>query len=426
MPAGLEYPVLNQSLTADVAIVGAGFAGLSAAKRLHELNPKSRIIVLEARHIAEGPAGRNSGFLIDLPHNLGSKDYLGTLDDDRQQISMNRQAIEFANQVADEYSLSEDAFAISGKINGAATESGHKHNMSFAKRLDQLGENYEILDAKGMKEITGSDYYLSGIAMPGTAMIQPAVYITGLAQGIHKSGVEIFEKTPVIDIVRKGIGWRLKTPAASIDAGTVVLAVNGHVESFGYFRHRLIHIILYASMTRRLTQDEVQKLGGESQWGLTPSDPYGTTVRRISGFGGDRIVVRNGISWAPDRTVSGNQMDSHVKIHDRTFRKRFPQLGEVTMEYRWGGLLCLSRNAVPAFGELEENLFSACCQNGLGTTKGTLSGKLTADLICGIKSASLEHYQQQAEPKKLPPEPFASIGGKLSLRWGEFKAGLEK
>ncbi len=426
MPAGLEYPELNQSLTADIAIVGAGFAGLSAAKRLHELNPKSRVVVLEARHIAVGPAGRNSGFMIDVPHNLGSKDYLGTLDNDRQQISMNREAIEFANQVADEFSMPENVFAIPGKINGAATESGHKHNMSFAKRLDQLGENFEILDAKGMKEITGSDYYLSGIAMPGTAIIQPAAYITGLALGIHKSGVEIFEKTPVIDIVRKGSGWRLKTPAASIDAETVVLAVNGHVESFGYFRRRLIHIILYASMTRRLTQDEVQKLGGESQWGLTPSDPYGTTVRRISGFGGDRIVVRNGISWAPNRTVSENRMNNIVRTHDRTFLTRFPQLGSVTMEYRWGGLLCLSRNAVPAFGELEENLYSICCQNGLGTTKGTLAGKLIAELICGINSASLEYYKKQAQPKKMPPEPFASIGGNLSLRWGEFKAGKEK
>ena len=426
MPAGLEYPELKQSQTADVAIVGAGFAGLSAARRLNQLDPKSRVIVLEARRIAEGSSGRNSGFMIDVPHNLGSKDYLGTLDDDRQQISMNREAIEFANQVADEFLMPEDTFSIPGKINGAASEIGQKYNLNFAKHLDHLGERFELLDAKTMKEITGSDFYLSGLKMPGTAIIQPAAYITGLARGIYASGVDIFENTPVIEIAREGNRWKLKTPAASIDAETVVLAVNGHVESFGYFRRRLIHIYLYASMTRRLTQDEVQILGGESRWGLTPSDPFGTTVRRISGVGDNRIVIRNGISWAPNRTVSAKRMNRLTQAHDRSFHARFPQLGEVTMEYRWGGLLCLSRNSVPAFGELEENLFSACCQNGLGVAKGTLSGKLAAELICGSSSPSLEYFRQQAQPRKLPPEPFASIGGNLSLRWGEFKAGKEK
>ncbi len=426
MPAGLEYPELKQSQTADVAIVGAGFAGLSAARRLNQLDPKSRVIVLEARRIAEGSSGRNSGFMIDVPHNLGSKDYLGTLDDDLQQISMNREAIEFANQVADEFPMPEDTFSIPGKINGAASENGHKFNLKFAKHLDHLGERFEWLDAKTMKETTGSDFYLSGLKMPGTAIIQPAAYITGLARGIYTSGVEIFENTPVIEIAREGNRWKLKTPAASIDAERVVLAVNGHVESFGYFTRRLIHIYLYASMTRRLTQDEVQILGGESRWGLTPSDPFGSTVRRISGAGDNRIVIRNGISWAPNRTVSAKRMNRLTQAHDRSFDARFPQLGEVTMDYRWGGLLCLSRNSVPAFGELEENLFSACCQNGLGVAKGTLSGKLAAELICGSSSPSLEYFRQQAQPRKLPPEPFASIGGNLSLRWGEFKAGKEK
>ena len=155
MPAGSEYLELKQSQTADVAIIGAGFAGLSAARRLNQLDPKSRVIVLEARRIAEGSSGRNSGFMIDVPHNLGSKDYLGTLDDDRQQMSMNREAIEFANQVADEFPMPEDTFSIPGKINGAASEIGHKYNLKFAKHLDHLGERFELLDAKAMKEITG-------------------------------------------------------------------------------------------------------------------------------------------------------------------------------------------------------------------------------------------------------------------------------
>lgn len=100
-------------------------------------------------------------------------------------------------------------------------------------------------------------------------------------------------------------------------------------------------------------------------------------------------------------------------------------LAGVEMDYRWGGLLCLSWNSVPAFGEIEPGLFSACCQNGLGTAMGTLSGKLVAELIAGIPSQSLLNMQSHPDPRKLPPEPFLSLGANATMRWGEAKAGRE-
>ena len=71
------------------------------------------------------------------------------------------------------------------------------------------------------------------------------------------------------------------------------------------------------------------------------------------------------------------------RAHDRAFAARFPMLSGVAMEYRWGGRLCLSLNGSPAFGEVAEGLYAACCQNGLGTVKGTLAGMLAADLAAG-------------------------------------------
>jgi len=95
------------------------------------------------------------------------------------------------------------------------------------------------------------------------------------------------------------------------------------------------------------------------------------------------------------------------------------------MEYQWGGRLCLSRNNVPAFGELETGLFTACCQNGLGVAKGTASGKLAAELACGHQSELLTNMLQQQKPVKLPPEPFTWIGANAVMRWGELRAGAE-
>ncbi len=102
---GQPAPVtLDGDLTVDFALVGGGFAGLSAARRLMQLNPGAKIAVLEASRLAEGASGRNSGFMIDLPHELQSDDYAGH-GDDRAMIDMNRGAIAFAADVVADYGI---------------------------------------------------------------------------------------------------------------------------------------------------------------------------------------------------------------------------------------------------------------------------------------------------------------------------------
>lgn len=426
LPPGPSYPNLQVNQSADFAIVGAGFAGLSAARRLRQLNPDSAVAVLEARNIADGPAGRNSGFMIDIPHHLGSRDYSGMAEADRKQVALNREAIAFAADAVKEYSMPDEAFTQSGKINAAATRAGIRRNLGFAAHLDLLGEPYELLDEKAMHRISGSRYYLGGLRTPGAAMIQPALYVRELAHGVSRNNVELFENSPIVKFERVGGRWNLATPEGSLSATKVIIAVNGHVESFGYFRKRLMHIYLYASMTRQLDENEIGALGGMRRWGFTPANPLGTTVRRTSGIGGDRIVVRNRFTWAPKRTVSASKPESMAAVHDRSFRSRFPNLADVEMEYRWGGLLCMSRNSAPAFGELEPNLYSACCQNGLGIAYGTLSGKLAAELASEQVSPSVEIMLGQPRPRRMPPEPLSSIGANVIMGWGEIKAGKER
>ena len=425
LPPAQAYPSLEEKKTADWLIIGGGFAGLSAARRLQQLHPKDTVIVVEARGIAEGPAGRNSGFMIDLPHNLGSSDYAGALNEDRMQTEMNRHAINFAKETALEFGFPQEAIVVSGKVNAAASEKGMRHNLDYSKHLKTLGEDFELLDEKQMHSICGSKYYKQGLFTPGTAMLQPAMYIRELAGAFAKSGGMIFENSAVTNLEKRTSDWQASSQRGAVTAGKVILAVNGHAESFGLFKRRLMHIYLYASMTRPLGETEVSQLGGEQNWAFTPADPLGTTVRKISGTGGTRIVVRNRFTWSPSRTVNETKMRSIAKIHDRSFKARFPMLGNMEMAYRWGGLLCLSLNNVSAFGEVEENLFSACCQNGLGTAKGTMSGILAAEQASNINSGFLDHMLAAAQPKKLPPEPFSSIGANAYMRWGEYKAGAE-
>ena len=423
---GPRYAALDTRRTADWLIIGAGFAGLAAARHLRLLHPADSIVVLEARRIAEGPVGRNSGFMIDLPHNLVSEDYAGALEADRSQTAMNRAAIDFAERAAQDYGFSPNAFVRSGKINAAATQKGAAHNMDYAAHLSALGETHELYDAAQMQALCGSSYYQSGLYTPGTAMLQPALFAREMAAGLVSQGVAVHENTAVRALDRDGTTWVATTPGGTVTAPKVILAVNGHVESFGHFRKRLMHIYLYGSMTRPLTSEEERHLGGEAIWGLTPADPMGTTLRRIRAQDGTRIVVRNGVTWNPARSSNEREVARIGAVHDRTFRARFPMLATVTMQHRWGGLLCLSRNASSAFGEIEPGLYSACCQNGLGAAKGTLSGMLAADLASGRASAHLDHLLSEAPPSRIPPRPLSSIGANAVMRWKEFRAGAER
>lgn len=416
---------LEGAMTADWLVIGAGFAGLAAARRLSLIAPGERIVVLEARRVAEGPAGRNSGFMIDLPHNLASRDYAGALDADRAAIAANRAAISFAAETAGAFGIGADAFAPVGKINAAATEAGLRHNADYAAHLGRLGEPCRLLDAAEMRALTGTDYYRGGLHTPGTVILQPALFVRSVAAGLRSNRVQVFEHSPVTALARHSGAWTATTPGGTISAPRAILAVNGHAESFGFFAGRLLHVFTYASMTRTLNPEEAAALGGAQRWGVTPADPLGTTVRRISGAGGDRIVVRNRFTCDPSMEVTQARVAKVGRDHDRAFAARFPGLAGIAMEYRWGGRLCLSRNDAPAFGEVDEGLFAACCQNGLGTARGTLAGMLAADLAAGRRSNLLEQVEAGPKPERLPPAPFARVGATAVIRWGEYRAGAE-
>ncbi len=427
LPPTPPRAVLMGEQTCDIAIIGAGFAGLSAARRLMQIDPTLSVVVLDAGRVATSSAGRNSGFMIDLPHELTSADYAGSGEaHDRTLTRLNRNAIDFAEIACADYGMADGSFQRSGKINGAASAVGDTANRSYADHLKALNEPHEMLDATAMRQITGSAYYTGGLFTPGTAMIQPAAYIRGLALGLEAQGVQVFDSSPVTGFDSTGSGWALATPQGRLRAGRVILANNGHLESFGFKSGRLMHIMLNACMTAEIGADDLRKLGGQETWGLTPSDPMGCTVRRIStAQGGNRIVIRQGGYYRPNMQTSAADL-ARVTARMRTkFDARFPGLRHVPFEFNWSGHLCLSKNAVSVMRELEPGLFSACVQNGLGTTRGTLTGCGAAELAMGQSSDITRFFTAEAEPSRLPPHPFDTIGANAYLRFKEWQARVE-
>jgi glycine/D-amino acid oxidase-like deaminating enzyme len=234
--------------------------------------------------------------------------------------------------------------------------------------------------------------------------------------------VTLFEKTPVLSFERSGSAWLVKSPNGSVRAAKIIMANNGHAESFGFFRRKLMHVFTYASLSEEFAPS---RLGGERQWAATPALPMGTTVRRISTSNGDRILIRSRYSYNPSIEIGDSDIRSAGRLHDGKFTHRFPNLVGVGMEYRWGGAMALTRNHVPAFGEVEQQVYAACGCNGLGASNSTAAGIAAAELALGHESDLGRVYRQLASPVSLPPQPLTTIGAKIHLAYREWNAGAD-
>jgi len=422
LPRREPKPALQGNITADVAIIGGGFAGLAAARRLHQLDPTLKVVILEAHEMAQGAAGRNSGFVIDLPHEVSSEDYGGDASQQRNYDTfIQRTAIAMIREVAEEQNWGKDIFDPCGKYNVAMGSKGDAHVQSYARSLDKVNEEYKLLNQDEISAVTGSRAFTSAIYTPGTAIIQPAAYIRGLADSLTNP-VTLYENTLVTSFESAGSGWMLKTLKGSVSTAKVILANNGHAQDFGLYRGRLLHVFTYASMTKAFSPE---LLGGERSWAATPAFPMGTTVRRVRGERGDRVLVRSRYTHHASQTISEKDIASAGRAHDAKYLARFPMLKDIPMEYRWGGAMALTWNGVPIFEEVERNLFAAIGCNGVGATKASALGMAAAEAALGMKSEFVKIFNGFAAPKKLPPQPFLSIGAGVKLKYSEITAGIE-
>ncbi|MBV1788250.1 FAD-binding oxidoreductase [Marinobacterium sp. D7] len=411
---------LAPPLEADWVIVGAGFTGLAAARQLALHYPGDRILLIDAQRVADGASGRNSGFLIDLPHDLSAPDYIGDLVAARNDMTLNRAATGYLRDILKKEDI-ECHWRECGKIQGAVSTSGIKVLDAYRSGLDRLGTEYRMMNSDTLERKLGTSYYRQGLFTPGTVLVQPAALARGLANALPQN-VQLCEQTPVTQ-VEYGTPITLTTPGGTIKTGKLLLTTNAFAKEFGFFGNALLPVFTYGGITRQLTEEEQQLVGGDPYWGIIPADPFGSTVRRTPD---QRILIRNTFSYNPTGR-STDAIRARARDHiEKGFKARFPKIKNIEIEYVWGGALCLSRNHAPYFGKLRDNVYGAGCHNGLGVTKGTIAGKLLADYLAGEDSEMLRYMLSRPTPSANPPRPLLDIGIKMTLLYNQLKAGAER
>lgn len=404
----------------DFVVVGGGITGLCAARRLAELAPEASVALVEADRIGRSTAGRNSGFFVDLPHDISSEGYSKSVEADKADVRMQRHGIDYVRSVVREQGIECD-WRDDGKYHASVNKRGKDALTHFADGLQRIDEKFEWLDEGAIAKVIGTSFYHGAIFTPGCSTVQPAALMRGLASTMP-SNVEVFELSPVRRMDHGDSTKVLSFADGTITAGKVVLCTNAYAATFGGSPNGLLPVYTFGSLSRKLTPDEVNALGGMNSWALIPADPMGTTVRRLST---DRVCVRNHFAFRPGLEVSTGDLRKAKHLHQRSFERRFPMLKEVSLEYTWGGALCLSANSGALFGKTDDDMYQAIGCNGLGLSRGSASGKVIAEYALGKSSDLIHQLLNQPHPRPLPMRPIADVAVSAAIWVKEFSAGVE-
>ena len=411
LPPRTPSPHLTCDVRADWIVIGAGWAGLAAARQLAVNRPSDRIVIIDAAAAADGASGRNSGFAIDLPHTSGA-----SADENRGALGHMRLArgrIAHLKEQIEAHGIDCD-WRERGKYQAAVTTRGVAEYLDpFAEALAHMGEPFEWIEAAALREKLGTVHFTRAVYTPGGALMNPVALVRGLADSLP-GNVELYEHTPAL-CVEYANGTRVTTPEGTIRAPQCILAVNGFAPRFGAFERRVLPMLAFASLSRPLTNAQQAAYGVAEDWGMTPANSFvGTTMRYTSDR---RLLIREKISYRPGMRVTEAERRRAAARHKRLFDARFPMLHDVELAHTWSGFAALTRNFAPGFGRIRGGVHAACCQNGVGVAKGTIAGVLAADLACGRDNPLLAEMEALGSPSPLPPEPALGLGVRSRLAW---------
>lgn len=413
-------PPLIGDAKAPWVVIGAGFTGLAAARQLALNFPDDTVILVEAQQVGFGTSGRNAGFLIDVPHDIGAPDYIGDQTIARQILNLNQTGQRILKDLVDQHKIVDAQLRHSGKYQCAVEDSGIAVLEAYRGGLEKLGQPCKLIDGKDMPDHVGTSFYRKALYTPGTMLVQPSALVKGLADSLPEN-VKLYEDMPITAIEYEP-EIVLHHASGRIIANKLVLANNAFGTHFGFLERRIIPIFTYGSLTRPLTKAEADSIGGQDFWGIIPADPFGTTLRRTHD---NRILARNSFTFNVDGRYKPGATEKFRQQHRQSFERRFPGLSDVNFEYTWGGGLGMTRNGSSFFGELRKNVYGSLGCNGLGTVRGTAMGTLLADWLAGKHHDLMDFLLSAPKPDFNPPDPFLTMGVNFTLRHGMSSAGLE-
>ncbi|WP_426160990.1 NAD(P)/FAD-dependent oxidoreductase [Pseudomonas sp. DWR1-3-2b2] len=375
-PSVVPTPALSESVKVDVAIVGAGYTGLSTALHLAERGVS--VCVLEANEPGWGASGRNGG-QVNPTLKYDPEQLVQMYGPERAEplISTVSNSADLVFKLIEKHGI-DCAPVRKGWMQVSYTEKGVAGLHARADQWARRGVPVHRLDATAVASRMGSDAFAGGWLDGRAGAIQPLAYARGLVGAALTAGVRIHGQSAVTGLQRQGSGWQLTTATgAQVSAEKVVLATNGYS---GNLWPGMAQSILAANSFIVATKP----LTGRAAESILPGQETVSTAQRLLLYfrkdsHGRLLMGGRGLFNDPTSPTDFAHLE-------RSLALLFPQLGPLEFEYRWAGRIAITRDFMPHVHEPAPGLTLALGCNGRGIALCTSLGQQLAGRLCDRKA----------------------------------------
>jgi len=410
---------LSSNLDCEWLIVGAGFTGLSAARKLGQLYPNKKIIIVEAQLAGEGASSRNSGYLVDTTLNDGFTSNK-ELKNYKKKADIYKLGIETVKRFIKEHQVDCD-WNECGKYFASSKPEDKRILENFSETLSKLGFQHNILFNKDLKKRLGTNFYNIALYTKGGILLHPGKLVRAMIDTLPEN-VDLYENSQLLSWNNSNGSINCNFKNGSIKTAKVIFATNGFLKSLGIKTNYNFPITLTASMTRALTNEEFKSIGEPKEWGVLPVKPMGATIRMTKDR---RILIRNTAEVYNPFVMSKSVLEKRSINQKIGIKKRFPQLPNDIIQSTWSGIVSRTRNSSQIFEKINDNIYVAGCYNGSGIGVGTLFGEQIAIKASGEHTEEIETIEARSKPTWLPPQPFLDLGVKVRLMYERLRARSE-
>ncbi|MDA8721661.1 FAD-binding oxidoreductase [Candidatus Pelagibacter sp.] len=400
-------------------VIGAGYTGLSAARKLAQLYQNQKIILIDSQLAGEGASSRNSGYLVDTTLNDGftsNKD----LDNYKKKTDIYDLGINTVKKFISEYQVDCD-WNECGKYFASSKKEDEKILINFSDTLKKLGFEHNLLSNNELSKRLGTNFYNVALHTKGGVLLHPGKLVRAMIDVLPKN-VCLYENSSLLSWKKTKDIISCKFKNGRINTKKIIFATNGFLKSLGIKSNYNFPITLTASMTRSLTDDEFKSIGQPKEWGVLPVRPMGATIRMTKD---KRILIRNTAEVHNPFKMSKFDLEKRSINQKIGIQKRFPQLPEDIIQSSWSGVVSRTRNSSQIFEKIDNNVFAAGCYNGSGIGVGTLFGEQIAIKASEENSKEIEIIEARNKPTWLPPQPFLNLGVKTRLIYERLRARSE-
>jgi len=400
-------------------VIGAGYTGLSAARKLGQLYPNQKIILVDAQLAGEGASSRNSGYLVDSTLNDGFTSNK-EIDNYKKKTDIYSLGIQVVEKFINEYQVDCD-WNECGKYFASSKIEDEKILKNFSDTLSKLGFEHDLLSNNELSKRLGTSFYNVALHTKGGVLLHPGKLVRAMIDVLPKN-VCLYENSSLLnwnktkDIITCGF------KNSKINTKKIIFATNGFLKSLGIKSNYNFPITLTASMTRPLTDEEFKSIGEPKEWGVLPVRPMGATIRMTKDR---RILIRNTAEVHNPFKMSKLNLERRSINQKIGIKKRFPQLLDDIIQSSWSGIVSRTRNSSQIFEKIDNNVFVAGCYNGSGIGVGTLFGEQIAIKASEENSKEIETIEAINKPTWLPPQPFLNLGVKTRLIYERLRARSE-